>query len=168
MSATIKLMCCNSTDAAVETDITGTGIDYITADNATNSSGNREANPITIPTAGTSYSYEKWLRWKCTVAPDTQVTNFKFWGPNTPPGTGIVIYAGATNTGVTPVVTDSSVANTQQDTNYYDTSNQLSIPGTLTTPDDETDYLVMQMDVGTTAGQGNMSQQTYNYSYDEN
>jgi len=168
MAATIKLMCCNGVDAGSETDITGAGIDYITADNAINSSANREAYPITIPAVGTAYSYEKWLRWKCTVVPDTQCTNFKFWGPNSAPGTGIVIYVGTTDTGLTPVVTDSSIADTQQDTNYYDTDHQLSISGTLTSENDETDYLVMQMDVSPTANQGNMAQQTYNYSYDEN
>ena len=168
MAATVKLMVCNSTDAGVETDITGTGIDFITADNALNTSGNRDAYPITIPAAGTAYSYEKWLRWKCTAVPDTQCTNFQFWGPNTVPGTGLILYVGTTDTGVTPVVTDSSAAATQQDTNYYDTDNQLAIAGTLTLENDETDYLVMQLDVTSTAGQGNISQQEYSYSYDEN
>ena len=168
MAATIKLMVCNSTNAGVETDITGAGIDYITADNALNTSGNREAYPITIPAVGTAYSYEKWLRWKCTVVPDTQCTNFKFWGPASVPGTGLILYVGTTDTGVTPVVTDSAVATVQQDTTHYDADHALAISGTLTLENDETNYLVMQLDVGSTAGQGNISQQEYGYSYDEN
>jgi len=162
MAATIEMQACTSTDAG--TEATAAAITFRANDSADNNSD----NPITIPGSGTTYSYEKWLRWKCTAAPDTQCTNFKFWGPNSTPGTGLVIYAGTTDTGVTPTDSDSSVATTRQDTNYYDSSNTLSIAGTLTTIGNETDYLVLQLDVGDTATQGDMTQQTMYYSYDEN
>ena len=42
-----------------------TGIDYISADNATNSLANRQANPITV---GTN-SYEKWMKMKVDTIP---------------------------------------------------------------------------------------------------
>src|ERR1041384_3137956 len=53
-----------------------TGIDLESADNATNSLANRQANPITV---GTN-SYEKWLKLKGDTAPANAVTNFKVWG----------------------------------------------------------------------------------------
>jgi hypothetical protein len=162
MAATITIQGCTGENAATEATITGLMMRANDAVTVT------KANPITIPAEGTAYSFEKWIRFKCTAAPDNQVANFKYWGPNTPPGTGLVLYAGTTDTGATPVATDSSVATTQQDTNYYDTSHTLAIGGTLTTEDDESDYLVLQLDVGSTASPGDIAQQTHNFSYDEN
>lgn len=161
MAATITMKGCTSTNAATTADITAIMF------RANDSVAVTTANPITIPGAGTAYSYEKWIRWECDVAPDNQCTSFKYWGPNSAPGTGLVIYAGTTDTGATPVVTDSAVATTQQDTNYTSGS-ELSIAGTLVNIDDLTDFLVLQLDVGTTAGVGDMTQQSHYYSYDEN
>lgn len=162
MAATITIQGCTGANAATEAAITALMFRSNDAVTVT------KANPITIPTGAAVYSYEKWVRFKDTVAPAVQCTNFKFWGPNAVPGTGLKIYAGTTNTGATPVNTASSVATTQQDTNYYDTAHVLAIPGTLTTINQETDYLVTQLQVSNTAGQGDMAQQTFNYSYDEN
>jgi len=53
-----------------------TGIDLISADNATSTLANRQANPITVGTA----SYEKWLKLKIDTSPANGVTNFKIWG----------------------------------------------------------------------------------------
>ena len=52
------------------------GIDLISADNATNSLANRQANPITV---GTN-SYEKWVALKIDTKPANIVNNFKVWG----------------------------------------------------------------------------------------
>ena len=162
MAATITIQGCTGTNAATEAAITGLMM------RSNDSVAVTKANPITIPGVGLARSFEKWIRFKCTVAPDNQVTNFKYWGPNTVPGTGLVLYVGTTDTGVTPTASDSSVATTQQDTTYYDSSNVLAITGTLTAEDQETNYIVLQLDVGTTAEPGDIVQQTHNYSYDEN
>jgi hypothetical protein len=165
--ADVNLICCNGA-GEVETDITGTGIDYISADNATNSIGNRTANPITIPTSGFAYSYEKWLKFELgTTEPDTQVTNFKFWG------TGAVIDSGnvkdyykVTNTYATPAEATTTTGYTA--VTAATSATKASISGTLNSQGDATQYMVMMLEVGTAAAQGNMAQQTYNYSYDEN
>lgn len=162
MAATITIIGCTGANAATEATITGLMM------RSNDSVAVTKANPITIPSGASVYSYEKWLRFKDTVAPANQCTNFKYWGPNTIPGTGLVLKAGTTATGAAPVSTASSVATTQQDTNYYDTSHQLSIPGTLTTINGETDFLVLQFTVANTAGPGDIVQQTHNYSWDEN
>lgn len=160
MAATIVLQCCTGTNAATENTVTGI---MMRADD----SHLVTKNPVTIPSVGVARSFEKWLRLKCTVAPANQVTNIKYWGPNTIPATGLTLYAGTTATGATPTASDSSVATTQQNTNYYDISHQLSISGTLVNQNDESDYFVFQLDVGTTASPGDIAQQTHNYSYDE-
>lgn len=169
MAATINLRVCTGTNASNENvgiSPNATAIAFRSNDVATYS--DFTSNPITIPAAGTNYSYEKWLRFRCSVAPTTQVTNFKVWGPNTQPGTGLTLYWGTTATGATPVDTDSTIATIRQDTNFYSSATAINVSGTLTASGQATDFLVMQLDVGPTATQGNMAQQTYNYSYDEN
>lgn len=159
---------CNSGAGETETDITGAGIDFITADNCTNTSGNRTSNPITIPTSGFAYSYEKWLKFALgTTEPDTQVTNFKFWGGGSEPEAGVVKdYFRTTSTYATPalVTTNTDYAAVTTATSGA----KASISGTLNTQGEATDYLVMMLEVSTGASQGNMTQQTYSYSYDEN
>jgi hypothetical protein len=162
MAATVVIRGCTSTNAATEATITALMF------RSNDSVATDKSNPITIPAVATAYSYEKWIRWMLTAAPDTQCTNFKFWGPNAAPGTGLTIFAGTTDTGVTPVTTDSAVATTQQDTNYYESAHSLAVSGTLVNENDETDYVVLQLDVASTAGQGDMAQQTFYFSYDEN
>lgn len=161
MAATITIQACTGTNASTETTVTGITM------RANDSAVNDTANPIVVPSSGTARSYEKWIRFKCTVAPSASVSNFKYWGPNTVPGTGILLFVDTTDTGVTPVVTDSAIATDQQDTSYYSLATALSVPGTLTDVNDESDYLVFQMDVINTAEPGSITQQTHNYSYDE-
>jgi hypothetical protein len=159
---------CNFGAGPTETDITGTGIDFITADNCTNSSGNRTSNPITIPSAGYAYSYEKWLHFELgTTEPDTQVTNFKFWGAGTEPEAGVVKdYYKTTSTYATPSLATTNAGYTAVST--ATAGAKASVSGTLNTQGEATDFLVMMLEVSTGASQGNMTQQTYNYSYDEN
>lgn len=162
MAATIVLRVCTGTNAATEATVTGITM------RSNDSAANDTANPISIPSVGTNRSFEKWIRFMCTVAPAVQATNFKYWGPNTIPGTGTLLFVGTTATGVTPVATDSAVATSQQDTNHFSAGTALAVSGTLVNVNDETDFVVFQMDVDTTAGPGPISQQTHNYSYDEN
>lgn len=167
--ADINLIC-NYGAGETETDITGAGIDFITADNCTNTSGNRTSNPITIPSAGFNYSYEKWLKFQCgSTEPDTQVTNFQFWGGGSEPEATVVIdYYRVTNTYVQPALTTSKAVPSYTTVTDATAGNKQAISGTLNTSGEATQYLVMTLEVSTAASQGNMGQQTYNYSYDEN
>ena len=138
----------------------------------------RDANPanhpIPIPQAsGTAYSFEVYLRWECTTAPDNQCINFKVWGDNEPPATNVIIEVAATESGVTPVKTESAVSGmTRQDTNYYSSGTALAL--TVVPVDDKIDaigektfYLVMQMEVSVGAPSGNLETMTFNLSYEE-
>ena len=159
---------CNSGPGETETDITGAGIDFITADNCLNTSGNRTSNPITIPATGFAYSFDKFLKFELgTTEPDTQVTNFKFWGAGTAPEAGVVLdYYKTISTYAEPEVVTTNAAYTA--VTGATEGAKASITGTLNTQGEVTDYLVMMLEVSTGASQGNMTQQTYNYSYDEN
>lgn len=164
MPATISLRVYTSTNAATESAAV-TGVDFISADNATNSLANRQANPLTIPSAGTNYSYEKWLKLKIDVVPANSVSNFLFWTDGAFQ-TGVGFKAGVTATGVTPVVTASTVATVDAST-YTSAAKLTWHAGSLSALNATTQYLVLQASVGTTAVQGNMTQESFNYSYDE-
>ena len=166
--ADLNLLCNHGAGAGTEVDITGAGIDFITADNCTNTDVNRTGNPITIPSSGFAYSYEKWLKFELgTTEPDTQVTNFKFWGGGSAPEAGVVLdYYRVTDTGVTPALVDTNTAYTA--VTAATAGSKQAITGTLNTQGEATQFLVMMLEVSTGASQGNMSQQTYNYSFDEN
>jgi len=167
--ADVQLIC-NSGAGEVATIINGAGIDFISADNCSNTSGNRTTYPITIPAAGFAYSYKKWLKFELgttSAEPDTQVTNFKFWGAGTEPETGVVKdFYQTTSTYATPVLATTNATFTA--VSAATSGAKASISGTLNTKGEQTDYLVMMLEVSTGASQGNMATQTYNYSYDEN
>src|SRR6185503_8324690 len=138
------------------------GIDLESADNATNTLGNRQANPINVG----SQSYEKWLKLKVDTAPANAVANFKAWGDGAVMTSTTLFATGQYITGTTPVSTVSTKANATfsaytagnkmtWDTNSYSATNAT------------TQFLIFQLAVDSTAGPGNWTQETINYSYDE-
>jgi len=139
-----------------------TGIDLISADNATNSLANRQANPITV---GTN-SYEKYVKLKVDTAPANAVTNFKIWGDGAVQSNTTLMWAGATTSYTQPVATTSAVATTNFTTCTsgakctWDTASYSALNAT-------TKYSVFQLQVGGSATPGNWNTETVSYSYDE-
>jgi hypothetical protein len=144
-----------------------TGFDLITGDNATYTSANRVAFPIRVPSSGTNYSYEKYVRLRAKNAPSAQLYNFKVWGPAAVPETGVTMYWKAVAAYATPTTPTSTAGYTRQDTNYTSSGSALTISGTLTASGEYSDYLVMMYTCGSTATQGTVTQININYSYDE-
>lgn len=139
-----------------------TGIDFISADNATNTLANRQANPITV---GTN-SYEKWLKLYVDTAPANGVTNFKIWGDGAVQTSTTLNWTGQYVTGTTPTNGTSTIANSTF-TNF--TANNKGTWDTVSysTTGAVTKYAVFQLVVDATCGPGNWTQETINYSYDE-
>jgi len=161
MAATLTLHCYTGSAAGTESGAV-TGIDLISADNATNSLANRQANPITVGTR----SYEKWLKLKITATPANAVSNFLVWGDGAVMSSTTLFVKGAQITGVTPTNASSTVATNNFAT--YTSSNKLTwAAGPYTNTNDTTQYLVFQLQVDATAGPGNWTQETVSYSYDE-
>jgi hypothetical protein len=162
MAATLVLSVSNAAGPTVTDSVTG--IDLISADNAANSLANRQANPITV---GTN-SYEKWIRLKITATPANYVQSFKVWYNSTMDATTTLYFTGAFVTyqqGTSAVSTiANAVATTYTSGNKAVWDNAQYTAGQLNA---YTKYLVMQLAVGATAGPGNWTQQTVNYSYDE-
>lgn len=165
--ADINLICCTSTDT--ETDITGDGISYTTNDTFLNTSGERTSNPITIPAADQAFSYEKWLKFQCgTTEPDTQCTNFKFWGSGEADieSAKILDYYKVTVTREDPALATTNATYTTVKT--ATSAAKVDVAGTLNSAADDTSHVVMMLEVAAGSSQGNITQQTYNYQYDEN
>jgi hypothetical protein len=139
-----------------------TGIDMESADNATNTLANRQANPIL---AGTN-SYEKWLKLFVDTAPANAVTNFQVWGDGATETSTTLNFTGNYITGVTPVATASTVANAAFNT--YTSGNKATWDASsYTATNSTTRYAVFQLVIDSTHGPGNFTQETVNYSWDE-
>ena len=162
MAATLVLSVSTSSGPTVTDAVTG--IDLESADNATNTLANRQANPITV---GTN-SYEKWIRLKITATPANYVQSFKVWFNSTVDTTTTLNFTGAYVTYQVGTTAASTIANANATT--YTAGNKAAwdvAQYTLGQLNAYTKYLVMQLAVGATAGPGNWTQQTVNYSYDE-
>jgi len=160
MAATLVLSVSYGSTPTVEDTVTG--IDLISADNATNSLANRQANPITV---GTN-SYEKWVRLKVTATPANYVQSFKVWFNETVDTSTTLNFTGAYVTYQQGTTASSSIADTDA-TGYTSGNKAVWDDASYTNTSDYTEYLVMQLGVGSDASPGNWTQQTVNYSYDE-
>ena len=161
MAASLSVRVYTSTAAGTES-IAVTGVDFESADNATNSLANRQANPITV---GTN-AYEKWIKLKVDTAPANAVTNFLIWGPGSDQTSTTLYFTGAYVTGVTPVTTASTKANVTFLT--YTSGNKATWDSaSYSATNATTKYSVFQLQVAATCGPGNWTQETINYSYDE-
>jgi hypothetical protein len=139
-----------------------TGIDLESADNATNTLGNRQANPITVG----NNSYEKWLKLKVDTAPANAVTNFKIWGDGAVMTSTTLNFTAAYVTGTTPVATASTIANTTF-VNFTSGNKATWDSASYSATNSTTKYSVFQLVVDATAGPGNWTQETISFSFDE-
>lgn len=162
MAATIVLSVTNTSSTTVTDSVTG--IDLESADNAFYSTTNRVANPITVG----NNSFEKWIRLKVTATPANYVQSFKVWFPSSVDTSTTLNFTGAYVTYTTPSTTRTTIANVNATT--YTSGNKAvwdDAQYVSTQLNTYTKYLVLQLQVGSTAGPGNWTQQTVNYSYDE-
>jgi hypothetical protein len=139
-----------------------TGIDFISADNATNTLANRQANPITVGTR----SYEKWLALRVDTSPSNSVANFKIWGDGAVMASSTLWFTAGLTTYSTATSASSSWANTSFNgftANYKATWDT----GWYYTVGSVTKFVVFQLEIGSDASPGNWTQETINYSYDE-
>ena len=163
MAATLVLSVQTGASAGTATDNV-TGIDMISADNATNDITNRQANPITVGTQ----SYEKWIRLRITVTPANYVKSFQVWFNSSVAASTTLFMTGAYITYQQGTTAVSTIANANATT--FTAGNKAVWDLTTYTAANTgsyTKYLALQLAVGATAGPGTWTQQTVNYSYDE-
>lgn len=125
--------------------------------------------PITVPSAGTNYSYERKFRLKVEdIGDSSRIQNLRVYADTATPSTGCTINYGQTSSYATPVNTVSSVATDAIPTSLPGTENLYcggSGSGYLDATGEYSDYGVLQLAVGTTATSGGNA--TVTIAYDE-
>lgn len=138
--------------------------------------------PIQVPTSGTNYSYWVVTRLDATVTPATSIGNIKWYtdGSNGL-GTGITMKVNTATGYVQATGTQGTTGNILNTTNYstlagstsdafgYTSGSPLSVSGSISNPNTGQfgDYVVYQIEVGTTAVAGPSNQETLTWQYDE-
>lgn len=164
MSAVIEIMKQVGSSPGSETSVSGIALKAV--DDVATTAPN---SPIVILDSGTNYSYESWIRFKCTTAPDNQCYDFKIWGAGAAIQSGkfkITVNTDAVASYHTPVNAQSSQG-TRDDFSNHDSGSKVDIAGTLTASGQYTDFAVFQAEVTSDALPGNIAQQTVYYEYTE-
>jgi hypothetical protein len=164
MAATVQIH--EMSALATGTNKTSGSIRFKDADNATVDLN----NPLVIPGAGTIYSYTKKLRPYISVAPDTQVDNFR-WYTDGSSGWGTGVGAAVKNLGVTWGANYKTVMSGGADLFGYVTGSPLDGDGTDVSPFTTTGYhgdlIEVQMSVASNAVRGVKAAETLTFAYDE-
>ena len=169
MAATCNLKVCTGSSAGTESADDASNWNLMSTDAYDSSGTDYQTNKISVPSAGTNYSYERWMRLEFTGTFNL-IENIKAWrSAGTLSDAALGLYAGETDTGATPVNTVSSVATTAL--SGWDSEGE-AIDITPTAGIDEsgekTDYLVVQLRVpSTVTTPGDIGSQTITFSYDE-
>lgn len=120
--------------------------------------------------AGSGYSMEVWYTFRFSGS-GSSVTNIKFWkSTDFSPATGISDKYGVTSSYTTPTASLSAVATGAIPTSVPGSANVSiagNLAGTLSSFPGDSDYVVLQVHLGSTAAQGDSSLATYSVSYDE-
>lgn len=161
----------------VATDKTGGTVRFKNADNATVDLN----NPLLVPSIDREYSYEKWLRAHIgATGPSSQITDLRVYmdGSNDF-GTGIKLWGSAVGSYVTPGVPTETNDPPQSPVNGtpaalddafgWTSGSPLSLgsgPWSATNTDFG-NYLLLVLEVETTAGPALLSAETLTFEYDE-
>ncbi len=171
MVATVQIIEKNTTVPAITVKSGGT-VRFKNADDAIVDT----ANPMVIPTGSPDFSFEKWLRFRVTVAPDTQIDNLEVYSDGTTAnfGTGVNTYAKRVTSfstlGPQEIATTTSYTGAGGGEFFTLTSASpldMSSNATITTTGEFGDHLVMKLSVDSTASQGALTPETLTFRYDE-
>jgi len=164
MPATATWKVCTGANASTET-----ASDYpsLMSTDAVDTGTTYQSNKISIPATGSNYSYERWLRFVFTGTFNL-IDTIKFWkSAGTLSDANLTIKAGETDTGVTPVNTESTIATTAIPTTEG-TAIDITPSNPIDSSGEKTDYLVMQLVVSSTVVTiGDIGSQTVTISYEE-
>ena len=149
------------------------------------SNTNPGVSPIPIPSTPTdsAYSAETWLFAKVSLAPANQIDNLRFWGPGSNRQDDFVVMWVGTSVSSAGVGADYGPPKEQgaiSTAAVFDGSSALAYTGpsdnlvwddysTLTSIGDTSGHLVLQLEVGSLATLGTLSNENtvFHYSYSE-
>ena len=140
------------------------------------------SNPIRVPASGTNYSYWVSTRLSASSSPSGTINNLRWYtdGANNF-GTGVACkgqsassYVQATGTAGTTGIqlttgAHAGLTGSPVDVFTLTSGSPLSLTGSISSPStgDFGDFLIYQIEVGTTAGPGVTNQETFTWVYDE-
>ncbi|MDD5053745.1 hypothetical protein [Shewanella sp.] len=152
------------------TDKTSGTVRFKDADNATVDTN----NPLSVPAAGSIYSYTKQLRVKMTDPPDTSVSNLRWYtdGGNTfGTGIGVVVFNRGTDwiaNYKTQMATSADLFGYVSAATAFD--GDVTDTGPFLPADDDSyigDLIQLQMSVASTAPHRTLTAETLTLAYDE-
>lgn len=176
-----------TTATPTKTDITGINT-RANAEDAHSTAGT--TNPIQIPAAGTNYSFWVVTRLSADTTPTGTINNIKWYtdGANGF-GTGVTCKVGVTTTATNGTTTGyvqatgttgttgnqltttayTALSGTPVDAFTYTSASPLPVAGSISNPStgDFAQFVVYQIEVGTTAGPGATGSETFTWKYDE-
>jgi len=169
MAATREVKVYTGTDAGTESPAgDATNLNLMSTDAYDSTGTDYQTNKITVPSSGTNYSYERWVRIYFSGT-FNEIENILVWHSAGSLSDGnLDLNAGVSATGVTPVNTVSSVATTTL-TSWDAQGEALDIsPASNLTSAGYSKYFVMQLEVpSTVTTPGDIGSQTITFSYDE-
>ena len=170
MGATPLLKIFTGTDAGTMNpagDGDATNWNLMSVDSYDSTGTDYQNNPIVVPSSGTSYSFERWMRVRFDGTFNL-VDNVIVWkNDGTLSDENLSINAGETSTGVTPTDSASSIAVAEVPVTEGDAIN-ITPESPISTDGDFTDYLVAQLVVPSTVSTpGDIGSQTLRFQYDE-
>ena len=171
MAATCEVKLYTSTDAGTENPATGdaNNMNLLNDDSYDTDGTTYKSKPITVPTTGTNYSYERWVRLKFTGTFNNIENTKVYKSSGSLSDANLDIKGGETATGVTPVNTASSVATAALTT--WDAEGEavdITPAAGISNDGDKTDYWVMQLVVpDTVTTPGDIGSIELTFSYDE-
>lgn len=162
MPATVQLVEKNGAGGTA-TDKTGGTIRFKQADNSTVDLN----NPIPKPTAGSNWSFEKWLRMNVTGGTYSQITNVRFYSDGSNGlGAGINAWAKAVPAYATPVTPANSTGFTNLFTFIVGAPLSLGA-GPFTGTGEKGDHAVLACEVTSTAVGGLTPSEAVTLAWDE-
>jgi hypothetical protein len=140
------------------------------------------SNPITIPAAGTNYSFWVSTRLECSSTPTGTVNNLRWYSDGGNGfGTGVTCKAQNATTYVQATGTTGTTGNQLNTTNHtglsgapadaftFTVGSPKSLTGSISNPStgDFGDFMVYQLEVTSSAGAGVTGTETFTWLYDE-
>jgi len=171
MAATVELKIYTGTNAGTENPSSGdaTNWNLMSVDQYDSTGTDYQDYPIQVPSSGTNYSYERWMRLRFSGT-FNKIENIKAWhSAGTLSDANLDLKAGVTDTGVTPTNSESSIATTTLAS--WDSESEaldLTPSGGITSSPGYSKYLVVQLVVpSTVTTPGDIGTQTITFQYDE-